>query len=108
VLEAYRRVGAPLNEFEVRAFLLMNRGALAWRRVERKDNVDTVIGYDFELGEGGSLRARQQGDWFVLYHTKLDAALIEQKRRWDADESVRKETERRAQAESAPASVEGF
>jgi hypothetical protein len=63
-----------------------------------------------DLGEPGSavLRARQQGDWLVIFHRRFDEFLLERKKVWDADEAIRKEEERRSQEERAPASVEGF
>lgn len=110
VVELYRRVGDSLNEFEVTAILARLRGADTWRKVDRKQNGDTVLGYDFELGDEASpvLRARRQGDWLVIYNVRFDAFLVERRTRWDENEAVRKEAERKLQAEKAPESVEGI
>lgn len=110
VLECYRRVGQRLSEAEVNAILNRLRGGLTWRKVEVRPGANSVIGYGFELGEPGSavLRARQQGDWLVIFHLRFDEFLLERKKVWDADEAKRKEEERKLQEERAPASVEGF
>jgi hypothetical protein len=112
VYEAYRRVGPSLNEFEVRAILNFNRSGQTWRRLEGEavKASESLLGYTFELGDPATplLRARQQGEWLIIYHATLDARLNESKRRWDESEAVRREGERRRQAETAPASVDGF
>lgn len=109
-VEIYRRVGHGLSEFEVSAILALLRGGETWRKVTRKENVATVLGYDFELGDESSpvLRARQQGDALMLFHPRFDAMLVEAKTRWDATEAERREVERKEQAERAPDSVIGF
>lgn len=110
VLELYRRVGSPLNDFEINAILSRMRGAQTWHRVEKKDNKDTVLGYDSELGEAGAeaLRARRQGDWLIIYHKRLDDYLAERKARWDETEAARKAEQAAQQEKLAPVSVEGF
>jgi hypothetical protein len=110
VLELYRRVGVGLNDFEINAILARVRGNQTWRRVAKKDNVETLLGYDFELGdaEGGTLRARRQGDWLMVYHKRLDEYLLARKARWDDSEVARKAQEAIEQEKLAPASVEGF
>jgi hypothetical protein len=109
-VELYRRVGESLNDAEVAAILARLRGTDTWRKVERRQNGDTVIGYDFELGEETApvLRARRQGDWLVIFSPGFDAFLFERKTNWDANEALRKEEERKTQAEKAPESVEGI
>ena len=109
-VELYRRVGESLNSFEVTAILARLRGGDTWRKVERIQNGDTVIGYDFELGPETApvMRARRQGDWLVVFHARFDAFLFERKTRWDENEAVRKEAERKTQAEKTPESVEGI
>jgi hypothetical protein len=109
-VELYRRVGESLNDFEVTAILARLRGAETWRKVDRKQNGDTVLGYDFELGDEAApvLRARRQGDWLVIFNARFDAFLVERKARWDENEATRKEAERKLQAEKAPESVEGI
>lgn len=114
VLELYKREGAKLNEFEVNGLLAVVRGGQAWRKVEGKKDPkaagDTVIGYDFELGDDGegTVRAKQQGDWLMIFHKRFDDYLIERKARWDANEDLRKAEERTRNQQTAPASLEGF
>lgn len=110
VLECYRRVGQRLSEPEVNAILSRLRGGSTWRKTEAAPGPGTVIGYGFELGELGSgvLRARQQGDWLIIFHRRFDEYLLERKKLWDADEEKRKAEERAEQEERAPVSVEGF
>lgn len=110
VLELYRRVGSSLNEFEINAILGRMRGNQTWRRVARKDNADTVLGYDFELGEGAeaTLRARRQGDWLLIFNKRFDDYLIGRKEAWDANEAQRKAELAAQQEKLAPVSVEGF
>jgi len=109
-VELYRRFGESLNDFEVSGILARLRGSDTWRKVERKQNGDTVMGYDFELGEETApvLRARRQGDWLAVFNARFDAFLFDRKTRWDENEAVRKEAERKTQAEKAPESVEGI
>lgn len=110
VLELYRRVGPSLNEFEVNAILARMRGQETWRRVAKDDNVDTIIGYDFELGAPGaeSLRARRQGDWLLVFHKRLDDYLVARKARWDESEAQRRAEQEAEQKQTAPVSVDGF
>lgn len=106
-LEAYRRTGAPLNEFEVRALLAANRGGSVWKKVSGEGGGTNGIAYDFEL-EDGSLRAKQQGNWFMIYSTRLNAYVIEQQK--IAKELRDKELEalKQEQQSKAPESVLGL
>jgi hypothetical protein len=106
-LEAYRRVGEALNEFEVRALLAVNRGASSWRKMSNEGNGTNGIGYDFEL-EDGSMRAKQKGEWLMIFSTRLDTYVVEQQKA--AKELGDRETERlkREQQGKAPESVTGF
>lgn len=110
VLECYRRVGQRLSEPEVHAILNLIRGNATWRKVDAKPGANTVIGYGFELGEPGQgvLRARQQGDWLMIFHRRFDEFLLERKKVWDAEEEKRKAEERAEQEQRAPISVDGF
>ncbi len=113
VVELYRRVGEPLNEFEINAILGRMRGNLTWRRIPKKEQenpADTVLGYDYELGEEGTetLRARRQGDWLIVYHKRFDELLMARKARWAETESQRKAQQAAEQERTAPVSVEGF
>ncbi|MFH1499484.1 MAG: hypothetical protein ABII82_16865 [Verrucomicrobiota bacterium] len=113
VLEAYRRVGESLSEFETNALLILNRGGQTWRKVERakgpraEAQADTVIGYDFELGEDG-LRAKVEGDWLLIYLTRFDRMLVEKKKEQDALDQAEAEQRRLEQQQKAPESIEGF
>jgi hypothetical protein len=106
-LEAYRRVGEGLNEFEVRALLAANRGASSWKKISGEGGGTKGIGFDYEL-EDGSLRARQKGDWLMIFSTRLDMYVIEQQK--IAKEIQDKETERLRgeQQIKAPESVMGL
>ncbi len=114
VLELYRRVGMPLNDFEVNAILARLRGGQSWRRATKEETkaaeAESVIGYEYELGdaEGASLRARRQGDWMILFHKRFDDYLVARKERWNETEGLRKAQQASEQERAAPASVEGF
>lgn len=110
VLECYRRVGQRLSEAEINAILSRLRGGSTWRKVDVKAGAYSVLGYGFELGQPGQgiLRARQQGDWLIIFHRRFDEYLLERKKLWDADEERRKAEERAEQELRAPVSVEGF
>lgn len=115
VVELYRRVGQPLNEYEVNAILARMRGNHTWRRIPKKDGPDaaqsdSVIGYDFELGEEGAevLRARRQGDWLIIFHKRFDDYLATRKAQWSVAEAQRKAEQAAEYEKSAPISVEGF
>lgn len=107
ILEAYRRVGEALNEFEVRALLAVNRGGSSWRKISSEGGGTNGIGYDYEL-EDGSLRAKQQGNWLLVFSTRLDAYVAEQQK--IAKELQDRENDRRKleQQGKAPESVLGF
>jgi len=106
-LEAYRRVGDSLNEFEVRALLAANRGGSSWRKMSNDGGGTSGIGYDYEL-EDGSMRAKQQGDWLMIFSTRLDNYVVAQQK--VAKDLKDKETERlkKEQQAKAPESVTGF
>jgi hypothetical protein len=99
-LEAYRRVGESLNEFEVRALLAVNRGNSVWKKVDQKGGGINGIGSDYEL-EDGSMRAKQKGDWLMIFSARLDTYVIEQQK--TAKALSDREAERKA-----PESVIGF
>lgn len=118
VLELYRRVGLPLNDFEVNAILARVRGGQTWRRATKQEikaaektaDTESVIGYEYELGgeDGATLRARRQGDWMILFHKRFDDYLVARKARWDETEGLRKAQQASEQEKAAPVSVEGF
>lgn len=106
-MEAYRRVGESLNEFEVRALLAANRGASVWKKISGEGGGTNGIAYDYEL-EDGSLRAKQQGNWLMFYSTRLNSYVIEQQK--IAKELRDRELEllKQEQQGKAPESVMGF
>lgn len=106
-LEAYRRVGDSLNEFEVRALLAANRGGSSWKKMSNDGGGTNGIGYDYEL-EDGSMRAKQQGNWLMIFSTRLDNYVVEQQK--TAKDLKDKETDRLKQEQQAkaPESVTGF
>jgi hypothetical protein len=107
MLEAYRRVGEGLNEFEVRALLSVNRGNSSWKKVTSDGGGVNGIGHDFEL-EDGSMRAKQSGNWLMIFSTRLDTYVVEQQK--IAKELSDRENEKLKQAQQgrAPESVMGF
>lgn len=106
-LEAYKRVGEPLNEFEVRALLSVNRGSSSWKKSSSDGGGTDGIGYDYEL-EDGSLRARQQGNWLMIYTVKLDLYVIEQQKAAKELRDKEKAKQQADQASKAPESVLGL
>ena len=106
-LEAYHRVGENLNEFEVRALLAANRGSSSWKKISSEGGGTDGIGYDYEL-EDGSMRAKQKGDWLMIYSTRLDNYIIEQQKIAKELRDKEKERLRVEQQGKAPESVMGF
>lgn len=107
VLESYRRVGDSLNEFEVRGILALNKGNSSWKKSGRDNSGVNGIGYDYEL-EDGSLRAKQQDNWFVVFSTKLDNYVMQQQVSAKELRDALKEQQKRDQAMKAPESVAGL
>lgn len=106
-LEAYRRVGEGLNEFEVRALLAANRGASVWRKMSGEGGGTNGISYDYEL-EDGSLRAKQQGNWLMIFSTRLNTYVIEQQKIAKELRDKELELQKQEQQTKAPESVMGF
>jgi len=107
VLEGYNRVGEELSEFEVRAILAANQGGSSWRKNSAAGGGVNGIGYDFEL-EDGSLRAKQKGNWLMIFSARLDEYVIAQQtiaKETEAKESALKKIE---QQKTAPVSVIGL
>jgi Fe-S cluster assembly iron-binding protein IscA len=107
MLEAYRRVGEGLNEFEVRALLAVNRGNSSWKKISVEGGGTKGIGYDYEL-EDGSMRAKQKGDWLMIFSTRLDTYVVEQQK--IAKDIRDRETDqlKLQQQGKAPESVQGL
>ena len=112
VAELYRRVGQPLNDFEINGILGRMRGNQTWRRVPKKEEPqkDSLLGYDFELGAEGEevLRSRRQGDWLIVFHKRFDDYLAARKAQWEAAEAQKKAEQAAVHEKTAPVSVEGF
>ncbi len=106
-LEAYRRVGDSLSEFEVRGILGLNKGNSSWRRNSNDGGGVNGIGYDYEL-EDGSLRAKQQDNWLIVFSTKLDNYMMQQQVAAKASNDALKEQQKRDQALRAPESISGL
>lgn len=106
-LEAYQRVGEALNEFEVMALLAVNRGGSSWRKVEKEASAKSALGYAYEL-EDGTLRARQQGNWLLIFSNRLDEYAAERLAEEKAREALEQEQMKRLQQQKAPESVAGL
>jgi len=107
MLEAYKRVGDSLNEFEIRALLSANRGASSWKKVSGDGGGTNGIGYDYEL-EDGSLRAKQQGNWLMIFSTKLDNYVVDQQKAAKDIKDRELAKQKQEQSTKAPESVLGL
>lgn len=107
MLEAYKRVGEGLSDFEVRALLSFNRGGSAWKKIQQEGGGTNGIGYDYEL-EDGSLRAKQQGNWLMIFSAKLDAYVVDQQKAAKVLRDQEKARKLLEQQNRAPESVAGF
>ncbi|CAM2810109.1 hypothetical protein RAHE111665_02195 [Rariglobus hedericola] len=105
--EAYQRVGESLNEFEVRALLSANRGASSWKKLSSEGGGTNGIGYDYEL-EDGSMRAKQKGNWLMIFSTRLDNYVVEQQKVAKEIRDRETELQKKEQQGKAPESVMGF
>ncbi|HTJ77617.1 MAG TPA: hypothetical protein VL357_01350 [Rariglobus sp.] len=106
-LEAYKRVGDSLSEFEIRGILSINRGNSSWKKVSNDGGGVNGIGYDYEL-EDGSMRAKQQDSWIIVFATKLDNYVMQQQVVAKAERDLLREQQKKEQALKAPESVAGF
>ena len=107
MLEAYNRVGEELSEFEVRALLAANQGASSWRKTTSEGGGINGIGYDYEL-EDGSLRAKQKGNWLMIFAARLDDYVIAQQKIAKEEEAKASATQKIDQQKRAPDSVLGL
>ncbi len=107
VLEGYNRVGEDLSEFEVRAILAANQGGSSWRKTSVVGGDVSGIGYDFEL-EDGSLRAKQKGNWLMIFSAKLDEYVIYQQVLAKEEEAKAAALKKIEQQKTAPISVIGL
>lgn len=108
-LEAYRRTGEgiTLNEFEVRALLQLNRGGSSWKKVSSEGGGTNGIGYDYEL-EDGSMRAKQQGNWLMIFSARMDNYVVEQQKIAKAEKDRDTEKLKKDQQGRVAESVNGF
>ena len=106
-LEAYQRVGEELSEFEVRALLNANRGNSAWNKNSSKGGDANGIGYDYET-EDGSLRAKQKGNWLMIFTARLDDYVIAQQKIAKEEEAKEAAIKKVEQQKNAPDSVIGL
>lgn len=106
-LEAYQRVGDSLNEFEVMGLLAVQRGGSTWRRVEKEKAGGSALGYTYEL-EDGTLRARQQGNWLLIFSSRLDEYAEQRLHEEQALAELDREQLKRLQQKKAPESIAGF
>jgi hypothetical protein len=109
VFEAYQRVGAELNEYEVRNILAASQGGSDWTRLKpgSPGSAASAIGCDYERTDG-SLRARVVGNWIMTYSTKLDAHVMEQLRIIKERQLAEQQEKIRIQQLEAPGSTSGF
>ncbi|MFH1496339.1 MAG: hypothetical protein ABII82_00810 [Verrucomicrobiota bacterium] len=106
VMEAYQRVGEPLNQFEIQNILAVNQGRSQWREVEI-DAVDTAIGGNFQLVDD-SRRALRRGDWLVVFSGDFDRGIKARILAGEAASAASQAERRRRQMETAPGSTAGF
>ena len=106
-LEAYQRVGEELSDFEVRALLAANRGNSSWNKNSSKGGDVNGIGYDYEL-EDGSLRAKQKGNWLMLFTVRLDDHVIALQKIAKEEEAKEAALKKVEQQKNAPDSVLGL
>jgi len=96
VIEAYVRVGVALSEFEVNAVLAVNKGSSVWKKAADATDIESGIGTDYALDDG-TIRAKQVGNTLLIFATKVDNYILEQRKAAAAVEQTK-----------APASVMGF
>ena len=107
VLEAYKRVGDSLSEFEVRGLLSIHRGNSSWKKNSSDGGGVNGIGYDYVLDDD-SLRAKEDGNWIIIFSTNLDNAVMQQQQIAKTQSDQLKEQQKRDQALKAPESISGF
>lgn len=106
VMEAYQRVGEPLNQFEIRNILAVNQGESEWREVEI-EAVDTAVGGNFQLIDD-SCRALRKDNWLVVFSGDFDRRLKARIVAAEAANATNQAERRQRQMETAPGSTAGF
>lgn len=106
VMEAYQRIGEPLNDFEIRNILAVNQGESEWREVDI-DAVDTAIGGNFQLVDD-TRRALRKDNWLVVFSGDFDRRLKARIVAADAANAANQAERRQRQQETAPGSTAGF
>jgi hypothetical protein len=107
MLEAYNRVGEELSDFEVRALLAANRGASSWKKISSEGGGINGIGYDYEL-EDRSLRAKQKGNWLMIFTSRLDDYVMALQKVAKDEEAKEEALKKVEQQKTAPDSVFGL
>jgi hypothetical protein len=107
ILEGYNRVGEDLSEFEVRAILAANQGGSSWRKTSGGGGESNGIGYDFEL-EDGSMRAKQKGNWLMVFSARLDEYVVAQQSIARDEAAKAASLKKMDQQKTAPVSVLGL
>ena len=108
-LEAYQRVGETLSEFEIENILRAHQGASEWLKVE-PDSLEfraSAIGCQYQLSDG-SLRARIINGWLMVFSSRLDAYVKEQRRMLLENQTTQQSERLKQQQASASGSTSGF
>lgn len=108
VLEAYKRVGSGLSEFEVNGLLNLHKGGSRWMRVASEQTADSSVLRHTLAREDGEFRANRQGNWFMIFSTKLDEFAVARQAEARAEAERRREEQRKIDAQRAPESLAGF
>ena len=109
VMEAYQRVGDSLSEFEIQNILKANQGGSGWNKTspESMEGQASAIGYDYQLADG-SLRAKVQGNWLMVFTTALDSMIVRQRRSAEETRAAAQEEQQKLRQAKAPESTSGF
>lgn len=108
-LEAYQRVGDTINDFEVMNILRANQGTSEWLKVD-PDSLEgkgSAIGCNYILADG-SMRAKQIGNWLMVFSTKLDTHVKEQLRLALENQTNQHADKVKNQQNTAAGSTSGF
>ncbi len=108
-MEAYQRVGDSLSEFEIQIILKANHGGSEWNKVSAESVAGqaSAIGYDYQLADG-SLRAKIQENWLIIYTAALDSMIVQQRRIAEETKATVLEEQQKLRQAKAPESTSGF
>jgi hypothetical protein len=87
--------------------LAVNRGSSLWKKISSEGGGTNGIGYDYEL-EDGSMRAKQKGEWLMIFSTRLDTYVIEQQKTAKEIRDRENDQLKQQQQGRAPESVMGL